>query len=570
MHPEDVYLTNDPYLGGTHFSDVRVMRPLAIDGEIIGFAQASGHWADVGGSVPGSFDVQAREHFGEGLRLPPVKIWDAGTYRKDVVDLITSNMRSPADAEGDLHAQAQATLVAQREIARLADKYGKDTIVTAFADVQNYVETLTRQTFESLPDGRWETTDYMDCDPDQDEGLIPIRTALTIEGDTATYDLAGSHPAVATFLNSAFGASHSALYAGTKMFLPDLPLNDGFYRPINIDLGPPGTVVNAVWPTAVSGFCAGPFEKLINSVFELWSNIVPERAMACCYNIEYLLAGGRDARDPEHPIFMWYDWMSGGWGGRNGRDGISVTVPPFGTGLTLQAMEGQERLSPVTIKSHHILRDSAGPGEYRGGLGVVKTVEVNDAEGAVLSYSCDRSRSITWGIEGGLPATPQGVWLERDRGETQPEFLGTIFSNVEIRSGDTFSRPSSGGGGFGDPLRRDPKKVLDDVADDYVSVDRARKDYGVVIREVDATRSEFEVDHVATERERDQIRQARRGWLEADPEGIAERYRAGDLDTLDLVRQYGVIVDWGTGELLSETTAEYRRMLQRRVVPHWE
>lgn len=568
MHPNDVYVTNDPYIGGTHFSDVRVMRPLSVDGEIIGFSQASGHWADIGGSVPGSFDVRAREHFGEGLRIPPVKISEAGRDRPDVVDLIVSNTRSPADAKGDLYAQAQATRVAQREVTRLAHRYGKDVLLQAFTEIQDYVELLTRRQISRLPDGTWETVDYIDSDPRVDEGMIPIRVRLTIQGDRIRYDLSDSHPVVGTFLNSAFGATHSALYAGTKMFLPEVPLNDGFFRPIEIDLGSEGSVVNAVWPTAVSGFAAGPFEKIINSVFELWSHVMPERAMACGYNIEYLLAGGRDARRAGAPIFMWYDWLCGGWGGRNGRDGLGVTSPPFGTGLTLQPLEGQERLSPMTIIRSEVFQDSAGPGRFRGGCGAVKVTRVSHAEGAVLSYSCDRARAITWGIQGGLPSLPQGVWLT-PRGSTETEFLGAIFSNYPLREGDVFSRAAAGGGGYGDPLDRDVGAVLNDVADEYVSVERARRDYGVVILTIDIELCRYVVDEEATVREREAIRSARAGWLEEDPEVIARRYRDGELALLDLVRRYGVIVDWGTGELLPRTTETYRTTLRKRSATYW-
>jgi N-methylhydantoinase B len=568
IHPGDVYMINDPYLGGTHFNDVRVVRPVFSDGELIAFAQCNGHWADIGGTVPGSFDINAKEHFGEGVRIPPVRVWDRGRYRDDVVRLIVSNTRAPRDAEGDLHAQAEATRVAEQELLRLCDKYGKDTVLTAFEEVQDYVERLTRQRIAQMPDGTWETEDYMDYDPSIGEGLIPIKIRLTIEGDTLRYDLSDAHPAVGTFLNSAFGATFSAVIAGTKTFFPDVPLNSGFYRAITLELGEKGTVVNAPWPVAVTGFCSGPYEKVMNGIFEIWSQIVPERAMACSFNLEYLLVGGRDARTEDHPIFMWYDWMVGGWGGRNGKDGSNATAPVFGVGLAVQPLEGQERLCPVLTTGHAFVPDSGGPGRYRGGVGVTKGGTITAADNTVMSYCCDRARSITWGINGGLPSMPQGVWL--NRGREGDRFLGAVFSNVPIRSGDTFTRPSAGGGGFGDPLEREVEAVLDDVANGYVTAGRALKDYGVVIREVDAAFGEYEVDREATERERERIRAHRLGWLQEDPESVAEGYRSGELDALDLVRHYGVILDWGTGTLLPRTTEQFRAMLHRRAVAHWE
>lgn len=563
----DVFAINDPYLGGTHFNDVRIIRPIFVGEEVIAYAQSNGHWADVGGSVPGSFDINAKEHFAEGLRIPPVRLWDGGKYLDDVVGMISSNSRAPSDIEGDLHAQAEATRVAEQEILRLVEKYGKDTITTGFTEVQDYVERLTRQRIAELPDGTWETEDYIDYDPARGEGLVPIRVKMTIEGDQVMYDLSGSHPAVGTFLNAGFGSAFSGIVAGTKTFFPDVPLNSGFYRAIKVDLGPEGSVVNATWPTAVTGFCSGPYEKIMNSIFELWSNLMPERAIACSFNLEYLLVGGRDTRRPEKPYFMWYDWMVGGWGGRNGRDGSNATAPIFGVGLAVQPLEGQERLSPVTTTEHAIRTDSGGPGEFRGGCGVEKGAVLTQADQTVMSYCCDRARSIAWGIHGGLPSLPHGVWLTRSESET--EFLGAVFSSIPIAEGDRFTRPSAGGGGFGDPLKRDPEAVLEDVADEYVSVERALLDYGVVVREVDADLAEYSLDLHATEQARAGIRAERESWLREDAETVAERYRSGELDALDLVRRYGVILDWGSGELLPKTTDTFRAMMARRAVPHW-
>jgi N-methylhydantoinase B len=567
MREGDVFAINDPYLGGTHFNDVRIVRPIFHEGELICLAESNGHWADMGGSVPGSFDVSASDHYGEGVRVPPVRIYDEGVYRQDIVQLITSNTRAPADAEGDCLAQVEATAVAEREILRLCEKYGRDTIVTAMGEVQDYVERLTRKRIGELPDGTWETEDYIDFDPNEGEGLVPVKVRMTIDGDIVRYDLSGSHPAVGTFLNSGFGASFSGVVAGTKTFFPDVPLNSGFYRALDVDLGPLGSCVNAAAPTAVTGFCSGPYEKITNALFELWSQVMPERAMAAAFNLEYLLVGGTDTRDGGESVFMWYDWMAGGWGGRNGRDGSNATSPVFGVGLAVQPLEAQERLCPVVTSGHAILPDTGGPGRYRGGCGVEKGGRLTEMTNTVMSYCCDRARSVTWGIEGGLPSFPHGVWL--NRGTDAERFLGAVFSGVKVSGGDTFTRPSAGGGGFGDPLERDPEAVCDDVADGYVSVERALKDYGVAVEEVDAELSEFRVDADATERERQRIRGERRGWLEADPADVAERYRAGDLDVLDAVRRYGVILDWGSGELFERTTAQFRAMLQRRAVKHW-
>ena len=187
------------------------------------------------------------------------------------------------------------------------------------------------------------------------------------------YDLSGSHPTtISTFLNCCFGGAFAAIVAGTKMQSPDIPLNSGFYRVVTVDLGPKGSVVNAEWPTPVAGFCSGPFEKIMNSVFELWAEVLPSRAMACTFNLEYLLIGGRDTRHDNLPYFMWYDWMVGGWGARNGKDGWAASGPVFGVQLGTQPFEGQERLSPVLTTGHELIVDFGGPGKFRGGMGVKK------------------------------------------------------------------------------------------------------------------------------------------------------------------------------------------------------
>jgi len=564
----DVYIVNDPYLGATHINDVRIMRPVFHEGEFIAVTQSNGHWADVGGPIPGSFNIEAKEHFAEGLRIPPLKIWDEGEFREDVANLLVTNMRLSEDRLGDLRAQTQATQIAENRLLELVEKYGRDTVMTAFDESQDYVERIMRERISDLPDGTWRTQDYIDSDPDKDEGLVTVDVEMTIDGDAVHFDLSGSDDYIGSFLNATYGTALSGLIAGTKMFFPDVPLNTGVYRVISADL-PEGTVVNAPEPVAVTGSVAGAYEKIMNAVFELWSEVLPERAMAAAFNLEYLLAGGKDARPgSEGQEFMWYDWMAGGWGGRDGKDGSNATAPIFGAGLAVQPLEGQERDTPLLTSEHQIVTDSAGPGEYRGGCGVRKGATLLDADNAVMSYCSDRERSVVWGMNGGLPGIPHGVQVER-QGE-EPEQLGTVFSNEPVEEGDFFVRPSSGGGGFGDPLERDPEKVKEDVVDDYVSVERAATDYGVVIEEIDADLCEYEIDHEATDEKREYIRENRHDWLEEDPEDVARRFRDGELSQLDLVRRYGVIVDRETEELLPKTTEQFREMLQKRSAAHWE
>jgi N-methylhydantoinase B len=565
INPGDIFLINDPYVGGTHFSDTSVLVPIFHEGQLIAWSQANGHWADMGGSVPGSFDISATDMFKEGIRIPPIKIWREDKECIDVIRLIAKNTRDPDSIIGDMAAQTQAAILAKKEVLRLCEKYSGDTIRSAFEEVQDYLERAVRKRLLALPNGSWETVDFIDQDPSSGEGLIPIKVKLTIKDDQVEFDFTGSHATIGTIYNSAFGATFSAVVSGMKTFFPELPLNAGLYRIISV-IAPENSIVNAKWPIAVTGFVM-PFEKIMNAIFELFSKLMPERALACSFNIEYLQTGGYDARDKASPFFMYYDWLSGGWGGRNGRDGLGVTAACFGVGLMIQAVEGQERLYPVRTDSLEILTDSAGPGEWRGGMGIEKKATILDVNNCVMSYICDRERAVVWGIEGGLPAQPQGLSL------TLPEqneiFLGTVFSNYPVEKNTMFRRHTSGGGGYGDPLKRKPERVLDDVIDDYVSVERAAKDYGVVLKIVDIDLAEYSIDVEETKNMRDRLRKNRKKWLDEDPKNVASELRLGKIDVLDAVRQYGVICNWETGELLEKTTSDFREQMKNRTVRHW-
>lgn len=566
MHPGDVYAINDPYAGGTHFSDVRLIRPIFDGNTLVGFSQSNGHWSDLGGSVPGSFNVAAHEMFGEAVRITPVRLFHKGRFCSDVANMIAANTRDPASIIGDIHSQAQATQVAERELLRLIAKYGRGQVLQGMNEVQNYVERAVRQRIADLPDGTWESVDYIDRDPGAGEGMIPIHIKMTIKGDQITYDFAGSHPTIASIYNSADGATFSAVVAGMKTFFPDLPLNSGFYRMVDIK-APEGSIVSAKWPVAVTGFLM-PFEKIMNSIFEMWSQIMPERAIACAFNLEYLLAGGNDLRKPDKPIYMFYEWLPGGWGGRNGKDGSDVTTACFGTGLMSQPSEGNERVNPTRADEFQIMQDSPGPGKWRGGAGVIKGSTLLEADNTVISYICDRERAVVWGVEGGLPSMPHGLEIEHSQ-TGEKKWLGSVFSNYKIQSGDKFTRPTAGGGGFGDPLERDPKRVLEDVIDEYVSVERAKADYGVVIHVNDADMLDYEIDEAATEAARAEIRAHRVQWARMDPMKVSQMYKDGDINQLDAVRRYAVILDWGTGELMPNSTAQFRETFERRSVAHW-
>ena len=265
---------------------------------------------------------------------------------------------------------------------------------------------------------------------------------------------------------------------------------------------------------------------------------------------------------------MWYDWMVGGWGGRNGRDGPNCTSPVFGVGLAVQPLEGQERLTPVLTTEHQIIPDSGGPGRFRGGCGVRKGGTLTEPEGAghVLLL---RPRALDHLGHRGRPAVDPARRLADGATARTSASSARTSPNVDVGPGDVFTRPSAGGGGFGDPLERDPDAVLEDVADGYVTIERARATTASWSRR--STPSWPSTRSTPTRPRRSASASAARGagWLEEDPEQVAGRFRDGELDTMDSIRRHGVILDWGTGELLPRTTEQFRAMLKRRAADHW-
>ena len=252
----------------------------------------------------------------------------------------------------------------------------------------------------------------------------------------------------------------------------------------------------------------------------------------------------------------------GGWGGRSGKDGANAASFVFGPLVTLHSSEGQERLCPIMVNEHHMLVDSAGPGKYRGGVGTFKRATIlPGAERASVCYLADRGLCSTWGLSGGLPSGPICVTVG---GEGWTKDLGAAFFDTELTIGEEIWRSAPGGGGLGDPLEREPELVLEDVKDDYVSIERAKKDYGVVIKAIDAEVLEYEIDYEATEKERAYIRENRDKWLQEDPEVVAQKYYNGEIDRFDVVRKYGVVIDYANKKALPNSTAQYRELLKQR------
>jgi N-methylhydantoinase B len=504
LHPGDVFIFNDPYRGGTHLPDVTLISPIFWGNDLVAFTATKGHWSDVGGPVPGSMNIMAADIHGEGLLIPPLKLVDAGQLRMDVRNLILSNMRLPIQVEADMVAHIEAAKTGERRLVALIEKYGIDTVLKAFSEELDRTEQELAQEILKCPEGSWETEDFIDYDPTAPEaGPVRVSLRMTIQHSPPriVYDMTGSGPPVRSGMNGTRSSTSGALVAGTKYIIPQPPMNAGWLRLIQVIL-PDNSVVAAAYPYACCGEVSGAYEKAIACVIRLWAEVRPHRSFAGNFNLEYVMAGGVDDRPGrEGNYYVYYHWHTGGWGGKYGSDGRDCGDAIFGLGILNQSVEVMERMWPVTFEAISPVRDSAGPGRWRGGVGLESVLRIENEGGARVSYTADRGRKGPGGprgLFGGKDGVP--IRIMRNVGTPGEQELDVYFADLQFGQGDTLYHVSSGGGGYGDPLDRDPEAVAADVLDGFVSLERAREDYGVVLHAPDAKAGGDDIDWVATDR----------------------------------------------------------------------
>jgi N-methylhydantoinase B len=498
MRMGDVFVMNDPYMGGTHLQDVRLVKPIFWEGEIAAYVATTGHWSDVGGTVPGSFYIEASEIYQEGLRIPPLPIYRDGELNHDVVELMLANMRVADERRGDLNAQIAACHAGERRLLELVQRYGLDTVHRAMAEAQEYSERMFRAEIARVADGIYEWEDWVDQDPKTGEPQY-VHLAMTIEGDQVTYDLSKSGPAVQSAINCTFPGLVSCLFVSTKALFPHIVMNDGLLRAMNI-VARPGSIVHAIPPFPVGGMAATSFERVIGCLFGAWSLAAPERTIAGHYNIINISFGGRRPETGEE--FVAYVWSEGGIGARATKDGLSGIMSFFSGSTMNVAVEIRERRAPVTWHRYSFNQDSCGAGEHQGGHGSRRVLRC-DIDGMVLSAIGDRERFHPWGLFGGKEAAPQRI-IRRTR-DGEEISLGMFFANRPLAEGDTIEYLSTGGGGYGPPERRALAKILDDVRNEYVSLGYAREHYGVVVEAVDPEALDYRVDEEATRARRAEV-----------------------------------------------------------------
>jgi N-methylhydantoinase B len=467
--PGDVVIHNDPYQGGSHLPDVNVVAPaFAEDGTHLGYGCVRAHWPDIGSATPGSYGA-VTEIYGEGLRLPPVRLYRGGVLDAGIAAIIFANVRTPSERRGDLAAQVAANRRGGERLAALAAKYGTDELLRIMREVLDYSETMMRAALRALPDGTASFTDIFDGDGVLAQGAATDETfsvTLTIRkrGDTIEADFAGSDPQVAGPMNAPLTVTASGVFCALKMIADPastIPPNSGCWRPIRVT-APAGSVVNAQHPAPVVYANHEMSHRIADMVMAAMHRITPRTVMAGSQGTSAVVTfGGLDARPGPFAgtRYVSYESIKGGFGARPVKDGINAVA---------------EMSFPLRVEDYALVPDSGGAGTWRGGLGVRRSWRVlgNDAHAAVC---CERMVTPPFGLEGGLPGAPALVTLRLADG-TERALAGK--GGFIAPAGSVVTMRAPGSGGFGPPAGRDPARLRDDCADGYVTPAAARRDYG--------------------------------------------------------------------------------------------
>jgi N-methylhydantoinase B len=470
----DTFIFNDPYDGGTHLNDFRLVRPLMRGGKVFAWIASVGHWLDIGGAVPGNYNPKATESFQEGVRIPPVKLACAGIIQQDIVDILAANSRVPQSNWGDLNGQINALDLGERRLHALLDEYGDETITAALQALSARAEALMRSNIAALPDGTYSCDDFLDNDGVTDQ---PLRIALdlTIDGDTMRLDFSRSAPPCDGPLNIARSTAVASCYVALKHIFTDVPANAGCLAPIEFVI-PDTTLLGVSAPRPVAGYTE-TILRVIDVIFGAFAKAVPERAQGSPFaTINALsLAGWRADRQR----WIMFCFFGGGLGGNPESDGLNHSNNPIST-ATIPPVEILESLYPVMFTEWALRPDSAGPGSHRGGLGAIYEIEALADAGADVFLIGERGKYPPFGVNGGGPAALNRFTYETDHGVATPALVSKV-TDISIRRGRKVRLETPGGGGFGVPATREPQRVVRDVRLGYVTPGAALRDYKVAL-----------------------------------------------------------------------------------------
>ncbi|MDB2689919.1 hydantoinase B/oxoprolinase family protein [Planktomarina temperata] len=472
----DIYIFNDAHIGGTHLSDMRLVRPYYHAGELFCYLASVGHWHDVGGAVPGNYNPAATDVFQEAFNLPPVKLARAGKVNQDIIDILMRNTRLPQSAMGDLNGQLGALDLGVKRMDELLDEYGGVTITAALEALGHRAEALMRSELTELPDGRWEAEDYLDNDGINDAPL-KIRIALEIKDDTMLLDFTGSAPQCAGPVNIALPTAVATAYVAIKHIFPALPANAGVMRPIEVVV-PEDSLLAAKFPAPTGGYTE-TILRMIDVVFSAFAQAAPERVVANAYGtINALSIAGKRKNGQPWVMFSFY---GGGHGGSIETDGLNHGNAPIST-ATIPPMEILEAAYPVMFRTWALRPDSAGAGAHRGGLGAIYEIEVLEENGAEAFLFGERGCFAPKGIAGGGDAALNVFQYEQDDGWHSPP-LTSKMRGITLKAGQAVRLQTPGGGGYGRADDRSHEAIARDVARGLMSDVEADAVYGTKWRE---------------------------------------------------------------------------------------
>ncbi len=472
IRPGDILLTNDAYITGSHLNHLTFSLPIFHDGELIAFACCMAHWPDIGGTLDGiTTDI-----YSEGLQIPIVKYQREGVVNDEIVDIIRANVRLPERAMGDLRAQITAIRTGERRYLELIRRYGKEQVAASIYDIMDQSERAARARTASIPDGVYEAESFMDDDGITISSPIPIKVRVIVKGDEATVDLTDVAKQVRGFYNSGITTGHACAQVAFKCITSptDYPINDGSFRNLKT-IVPAGRVISAVKPAPMRWWMTFPM-TIVDTVFKALTPAIPDRTIAGHHAdlVIGMLNGVNPKTDEFYIAFI--GPTGGGWGAKKMEDGNSATVCINDGDTHNSPAEQLEAKYPLLIENYALRQDSGGPGAQRGGLGCENTVQAR--ADLMLNAQVDRMHCKPWGLEGGMDAAGNAVVLRKD-GTWREDFPNAKLLTARIREGDAFAVRSGGGGGFGHPYDRPADRVAWDVRQGYVSVESARRDYGV-------------------------------------------------------------------------------------------
>ncbi|MFN0170014.1 MAG: hydantoinase B/oxoprolinase family protein [Bryobacteraceae bacterium] len=492
IHPGDVFIFNDPFDGGIHIPDIFLFQPIFFKQELIGFSAVISHHLDVGGRVPGSAACDNTEIFQDGLRIPPLKLYDRGVASDAIFAILEKNIRVPVMTLGDIRSNLSACRTGEKGMIELAERYGVETLEAHFAELLDYTERMVRAEIRTWPDGEYSFTDYLDEDGVDQEKPIPIRVKMTVEGDSVTIDFTGTSEQVRGGINSPLPFTVSCCgYAVRSIMQADIPNTSGLFRPIRV-IAYEGSIVNPVMPAA-SGMRGVVGFRLSDALFGTLAQIVPHKVPAAGEggNSLIIIGGYNRKREP----FVMFDLMAGTWGARPVKDGNDGLTNP-GSVISNIPAELMELEYPVRLEEYSLADDSGGAGRFRGGLAVTREWRYLGEMPANVSVRSDRRDFPPYGLAGGAHGAPSSVVV--NPGAEGERVLRTKVTDT-LHPGDSLRHTQAGGGGWGHPFDRDPEKVLRDVLNDKVSLAKAEELYGVVIDP-----STMQVDEAATALRRSQ------------------------------------------------------------------